>query len=383
MSVDDDGVEHSDDEVLVGRLVVLAADWAENGRLSATDFDQILDQVALPARLYQMVSTALADAGITVYAPTHAELGDDESDSDMAAVDGFGAFLRRTRHEVLTQLQEVELGRRIDAGRRAQKVLEEHPDLDPDSTSAFARQVRMGHQAENEFALNNVRLVVHMATTLRHRSTVGLDFEDLIEEGYIGLCRAIDKWDHTLGLKFSTYATWWIRQAMERAVADKGPTIRLPVHAVETLRQILKVETAIANAGRRPTINAIAERADLPRAKVRSLLEWRNRVDSLDRLVGAGNWALGDSIADRGVGDIEEAAELMDLRDRVQTLVASLSKREQEVIRLRFGLDDGRVRTLEEVGKVFGVTRERIRQIESQVLEKLKGPSRSLRTYLS
>lgn len=271
-----------------------------------------------------------------------------------------------------------------DPVRMYLKEIGKVPLLSADEEIDLARRMDEGDpEAKKRLAEANLRLVVSIAKRYVGR---GMLFLDLIQEGNLGLIKAVEKFDHTKGFKFSTYATWWIRQAITRAIADQARTIRIPVHMVETINKLIRVQRQLLQElGREPTPEEIAVEMDLPVDRVREIQKISQEPVSLETPIGEEEDShLGDFIQDDNVPVPAEAAAFTLLKEQLVDVLGTLTEREQKVLRLRFGLDDGRARTLEEVGKEFNVTRERIRQIEAKALRKLRHPSRSrkLKDYL-
>jgi RNA polymerase primary sigma factor len=288
------------------------------------------------------------------------------------------------RVALLTAQEEVDLAKRIEAGLDAQaKLMREGNSLPEARTADLNWANRDGALAKRHLVEANLRLVVSIAKRYVGR---GMAFLDLIQEGNLGLIRAVEKFDYTKGYKFSTYATWWIRQAITRAIADQARTIRIPVHMVETINKLARIQRQLLqDLGREPTAEEIARQMELPPEKVREIQKISQEPVSLETPIGEEEDShLGDFIEDSEAVVPLERASFKLLQEQLESVLHTLSEREKEVIRLRFGLVDGQPRTLEEVGKKFGVTRERIRQIESKTLSKLRHPSRSqkLRDYL-
>nr|WP_189222546.1 sigma-70 family RNA polymerase sigma factor [Saccharothrix coeruleofusca] len=285
---------------------------------------------------------------------------------------------------LLTAAEEVELAKRIEAGVFAQHMLETAADLPAERRAELRALIRDGHVAKNHLLEANLRLVVSLAKRYTGR---GMPLLDLIQEGNLGLIRAVEKFDYTKGFKFSTYATWWIRQAITRGMADQGRTIRLPVHLVEQVNKLARIKRDLhQQLGREATHEELAKESGLSVDKVVDLLDHARDPVSLDMPVGAEEDApLGDFIEDSDATDAESAVISGLLQDDLRRVLATLEPREQAVIRLRYGLEDGQPRTLDQIGKQFGLSRERVRQIEREVMSKLRQGERAakLRAYAS
>ena len=281
------------------------------------------------------------------------------------------------RISLLTAQDEVELAQAYREGKEAEKYLL-NPELSEFDRSELYRLVERGREAERRLIEANLRLVVSVAKRYLGR---GLSLLDLVQEGNIGLMRAVDKFDHTRGFKFSTYATWWIRQAITRAIADQARTIRVPVHMIETISRLIRTSRTLQQQlGREPTADEIGQELGLSAERVREIVRFSLKPVSLESPVGEDeDITLGDLIEDRTTPPPWESASRRALKDQVGRVLGSLSPRERRVLELRFGVDIGRSRTLEEVGHELGVTRERIRQIEAKALRKLRHPSRRKR----
>ncbi|WP_430784014.1 RNA polymerase sigma factor SigB [Actinoplanes sp. G11-F43] len=300
----------------------------------------------------------------------------DATDERGVSADLVRAYLNgigRTR--LLTAVEEVTLSKRIEAGLYAEEKL---PSAPAELAPLLTVIVTEGKAAKNHLLEANLRLVVSIAKRYTGR---GMAFLDLIQEGNLGLIRAVEKFDYTKGYKFSTYATWWIRQAITRAMADQARTIRIPVHMVEQVNRMVRCRRDLAaTIGREPSIAEIAKAMDVPEFQVIELISYDREPVSLDQAVGEdGESALGDFVAAAGPNVPGEGAGTGELRSEVEIVLGTLSERESAVIRLRFGLDDGRQRTLDEVGREFGLSRERIRQIEKVTMLKLRDPERASR----
>ncbi len=305
-----------------------------------------------------------------------------------ASADSVRAYLKQIgKVPLLNAEQEVDLAKRIEAGLYASEVLraveEDGRKLPTPERRDLDWISRDGEKAKNHLLEANLRLVVSLAKRYTGR---GMAFLDLIQEGNLGLIRAVEKFDYTKGYKFSTYATWWIRQAITRAMADQARTIRIPVHMVEVINKLGRIQRELLqDLGREPTPEELAKEMDITPEKVLEIQQYAREPISLDQTIGdEGDSQLGDFIEDSEAVVAVDAVSFSLLQDQLQQVLQTLSEREAGVVRLRFGLTDGQPRTLDEIGQVYGVTRERIRQIESKTMSKLRHPSRSqvLRDYL-
>ena len=279
------------------------------------------------------------------------------------------------RHPLLSRADEVELSAQIRAGAAARRELAAERELDDAVEAELEAVVQRGDEARDRFVRANLRLVVSLAKRYTQR---GLPFLDLIQEGNIGLMRAVEKFDYRRGYRFSTYATWWIRQAVSRAIADQARTIRVPVHMVEALNKVMRtIRIMVQETGREPTEEDLAVRLGLPLEKVQRIVRIVQDPISLETPLGdEGDSHLGDLVADPQAVSPADAVAGSHLRKQTARALSSLSPREEHILRMRFGIGEGMDHTLEEVGQAFAVTRERVRQIEAKALRKLRHPMR-------
>ena len=310
-------------------------------------------------------------------APQTAVATESDLDAQGPAADLVRVYLNGIgKTALLTAADEVDLAKRIEAGVYAAHLLETEDDAD--RAKDLRAIVRDGHRARAHLLEANLRLVVSLAKRYTGR---GMPLLDLIQEGNLGLIRAVEKFDYAKGFKFSTYATWWIRQAITRGMADQARTIRLPVHLVEQVNKLARIKRDLhQQLGREATHDELAEESGLPVEKVSDLLDHSRDPVSLDMPVGSEEEApLGDFIEDAEATDAESTVISGLLHDDMRRVIATLDEREQNVIRLRYGLDDGQPRTLDQIGKRFGISRERVRQIEREVMVKLRDGDRARR----
>jgi RNA polymerase primary sigma factor len=362
----------------------LVAIGKERGGVTMADVASAFDRHDLPPDAIETVLRLLADEGVEVLdpaaddiddlrVPDQGELGRRASPGDLVRI-----YLREIgRVPLLTAEDEVELAKSIEAGLFAEEKLHGPSPfaaigVRPGDLEQLAAD---GVRAKQRLIEANLRLVVSIAKRYIGR---GLIFLDLIQEGNLGLIRAVEKFDYTKGYKFSTYATWWIRQAITRAIADQARTIRIPVHMVETINKLARVQRQLhQDLGREASVEEIAAEMGIAVQRVAEIQRVAQEPVSLQSPIGEEDSDLGDFIEDADAVVPMEAAAFIMLQDQLEGILEKLSPREQTIIQLRFGLTDGHPRTLEEVGREFGVTRERIRQIESKTLAKLRHPSRA------
>ena len=334
-------------------------------------YDELTEKIASPYRLdadgIDTLIQIVEDNGVSV-------VGDDGGPTKQQMVREEEQLQADLAAESKTATSKLKVS---DPVRMYLKEIGNVPLLSAEEEINLAVRIQGGDDiAKQELAEANLRLVVSIAKRYVGR---GMQFLDLIQEGNMGLMKAVEKFDHTKGFKFSTYATWWIRQAIPRAIADQARTIRIPVHMVETINKLVRVQRQLLqDLGREPTPEEIGAEMDLPTEKVREILKIAQEPVSLETPIGEEDDShLGDFIEDEGAMSPEVFTSSALLREQLEDVLDTLTDREENVLRLRFGLDDGNIRTLEQVGKVFGVTRERIRQIEAKALRKLRHPSRS------
>ncbi len=360
----------------------------QKGMLSYKEINDAFDEVEITPNEIETLYDRFEKEGIELVEDLDKELEEIEVSKeeleDLSVPEGINIddhvkmYLKEIgKVDLLTAEEEMSLAKRMADGDAAKlRLADEDEDLDDAQRAELEALVNDGEQAKKNLAEANLRLVVSIAKRYVGR---GMLFLDLIQEGNLGLIKAVDKFDYTKGYKFSTYATWWIRQAITRAIADQARTIRIPVHMVETINKLVRVSRQLVQElGREPTPEELAKELNMSVEKVREISKISQEPVSLETPIGEEEDShLGDFIPDDDAPAPSEAASFVLLKEQLGDVLSTLTPREAKVLRLRFGLDDGRARTLEEVGSEFGVTRERIRQIEAKALRKLRHPSRS------
>ena len=388
------------------KLAELLDKGKKKGKLSSGELMDVLEEMDLESEQLDKIYDTMENMGIDTagedYLPELVdevppieeieEIPEEEIVDPNTLVDSFGIddpvrmYLKEIgKVNLLTPDEEIQLAQDMGAGDAAREQLAEiekarkngeEVSLAQEEEKELKRAIRKGEAAKQRLAEANLRLVVSIAKRYVGR---GMLFLDLIQEGNLGLIKAVEKFDYTKGYKFSTYATWWIRQAITRAIADQARTIRIPVHLVETINKVIRVSRQLLQElGHDPTPEEISEEMNMPVDKVREILKIAQEPVSLETPIGEEEDShLGDFIPDEDASEPSEAASYTLLKEQLIDVLDTLTPREEKVLKLRFGLEDGRTRTLEEVGKEFNVTRERIRQIEAKALRKLRHPSRS------
>ena len=387
------------------KLADLLDKGKKKGSLSASEMMDVLESMELESEQMDKIYDVLENLGIDTAGedftpeiddenlPTIQEIEEieeipeEEIVDPNTLVDSFGIddpvrmYLKEIgKVDLLTSEQEVSLAQTMVAGQEAESQLAEMEEageeIPEEVRRALRKTINAGEKAKQDLAEANLRLVVSIAKRYVGR---GMLFLDLIQEGNLGLIKAVEKFDYTKGYKFSTYATWWIRQAITRAIADQARTIRIPVHMVETINKVIRVSRQLLQElGHDPSPEEISEEMNMPVDKVREILKIAQEPVSLETPIGEEEDShLGDFIPDEDASEPSEAASFTLLKEQLVEVLSTLTPRDEKVLKLRFGIEDGRTRTLEEVGTEFNVTRERIRQIEAKALRKLRHPSRS------
>ena len=380
------------------KLMDLFARGKKRGKLDSSEMMEVLDDIDLDSEQMEQVYDSLEALSIDIGTeedilpeiPDDVEINDIEEEElvdpntlvdNFATDDPVRMYLKEIgKVPLLSPDEEIQLAQDMSAGNAAKEKLAElkgqEDSIPAEELAELKKKQKAGERAKQKLAEANLRLVVSIAKRYVGR---GMLFLDLIQEGNLGLIKAVEKFDYTKGYKFSTYATWWIRQAITRAIADQARTIRIPVHMVETINKVIRVSRQLLQElGHDPSPEEIADEMGMPVEKVREILKIAQEPVSLETPIGEEEDShLGDFIPDEGASEPSEAASFTLLKEQLGNVLDTLTPREEKVLKLRFGIEDGRSRTLEEVGKEFNVTRERIRQIEAKALRKLRHPSRS------
>lgn len=385
LNPEDEGIEGEEGETvklrpsIEAKLKDLIAIGRERGTLSQDEiYDMFADEDVTTDEFDAIINRIISEK---IIIPDFDEYSlrniGSEAGHHLPQTDPVRAYLKEIgKSQLLTPEEEVEIAKKIEEGRKAEEILKTRTDLTEDEIRELRYKVKEGERARKKLITSNLRLVVSIAKNYVGR---GLTFLDLIQEGNLGLMKAVEKFDYKKGYKFSTYATWWIRQAITRAIADQARLIRIPVHMVESINKMTKIQKQLAQQLKRdPTPEEIAEEMGVEVEKVEEMMKISSEPVSLEQPIGEEeDSTVGDFVPDEKAPDPVEFTARKMLREDIRRLLNDLNERERKVIELRYGLIDGNPRTLEEVGQEFGVTRERIRQIESKAIRKLQHPNRS------
>jgi RNA polymerase primary sigma factor len=347
------------------------------GFLTMAEVQQELEDIEAPGEAFEKVADELRVKGIRLQEEGPAVMEEVIEVSQISVSDPVRLYLNEIgRYPLLTAQQEVELAMQMEAGRRAAERRSGEEDLRAEDLAFLDHEIAVGEGAHKQLVQSNLRLVVALSRRYVGR---GMALLDLIQEGNVGLMRAVERFDYRRGFKFSTYATWWIRQAISRAIADQGRTIRMPIHVLDAVNKLTRTQREMTQVqGRSPSVEELAMELDLEPSRVAELRRIAQDTVSLETPVGEDDdGTLGDLVEDVDSEAPADVAAFMSLQDQLAAALEGLNERERQVLIMRFGLADGRMRTLEEVGAHFNVTRERIRQLETKALAKLRHPDKS------
>jgi RNA polymerase primary sigma factor len=364
-------------EELNNVVAALVKRGKHRGFLTMAEVQQELEDAEASGEAFEKVADALRSQGMRLTEEGPGVTEEFIEVSQISVSDPVRLYLNEIgRYSLLTSQQEVELAMQMEAGRRAQARLTEEEGLAEEDRSFLGHEIEMGEAAHKQLVQSNLRLVVAIARRYVGR---GMALLDLIQEGNVGLMRAVERFDYRRGFKFSTYATWWIRQAISRAIADQGRTIRMPIHVLDSVNKLTRAQREMTQTmGRAPSLDELAFELDIDAGRVAELQRIALDTVSLETPVGEDeDGTLGDLVEDLESDRPADVATFSSLQDQLAMALEGLNDREREVLIMRFGLADGRMRTLEEVGSHFKVTRERIRQLETKALAKLRHPDKS------
>jgi len=380
-SRDEDGADGVSDVISTTDLTELFERAVARGYVLLSELQELHDPLVHPEGWVEERAQFARDQSIEVIDDLVEDVDRPEASPLAASSDSVRQYLNEIgRTELLTAEREVDLAKRYQAGLEAAAMLAQRPDMPRSERVTLQRIMRAGDAAKDHMVRANLRLVVSVARKFRGR---GVDLLSLIQEGNLGLIRGVEKFDHTKGYKFSTYATWWIRQALQRGLANTGRTVRLPVHVHELMGKVRYAEFALLQQlGREPSEFEVAAELELPIERLREVKVAAQDVASLDKPIGEdGDATMGELVADDSAVSPEDSATAVLSRVEVERALGALTLREREVLMLRYGLIDGEEHTLEDIGAQFGLTRERIRQIEKKTLTKLRHPSRGFQLH--